>query len=507
MLPGMSGDQQTDIPRPNASVVGRRAFRGSVGITLADSLAVPAGLIIVIALTRGLGPEIYGVFVLSSAIVLWIEWTLASFFSRATVKMVSDASAPMDVAGTLVKWELAVGIAAGIVVALAAGGIASMLNEPALTGPLRLLAVDIPIFSLGQALRNAQVGIGRFDYRAAASGTRSIVRLALTLLLIHLGFSLTGALLAMIGASIAEVLVASRGLKLSWRHGPASPAFRLIAAYAVPTFVFAAAVRIFDRMDLLMLKATGATTAAAGLYGATLTATRIPMLLAGSVAPLILATMTMLLRTKEVDAARTMARQSVRLTLLFLPFAAIGAGASPGLLRLALGSDYSIGPWVPTALIAAAAAMFLLSVGVAILTAAGKPGVTSIVGSAMVLAAFPAHLMLIPRFGAEGASTVTAVTALIAAGITARVALREIGSTFPWASLVRCSAIALPGYLLAVRLESDGPVVVLTVGGLSLLALFALYLVREIGPAEMKLMASLKPGSREAATADDSSVS
>ncbi|HUF16631.1 MAG TPA: oligosaccharide flippase family protein, partial [Thermoanaerobaculia bacterium] len=448
----------------------------------------------------------YGIFVLATAIVLWVEWTLASFFSRATVRMVSDSSAPMDVAGTMVKWEFGVGIAAGIVLGLGAPSIAAILNEPAVAAPLRLLAIDIPIFSLGQALRNSQVGIGRFDHRAAASAARSVMRLVLTLLLLHFGFSITGALLAMIGASIAEALVASRGLRLGWRNGPAAPAFRLVAAYAVPTFLFAAAVRVFDRLDLLMLKATGATTASAGLYGATLTATRIPMLLAGSIAPLILATMTMLLRSRETEAARTMARQSVRVTLLFLPFAAIGAGSAPGLLRLALGREYIVGPFVPSALIAAAAGLFLLSVAVAILTAAGKPGVTSVVGGVMVLAAFPAHLFMIPRFGPEGASAVTAVISVIAAGITARIALRVVPTKFPVASLVRCTAIALPGYLLAVWLGSEGPIVLLTVTVLSLFALLALYLVREIGPAELKLVATLRPGTREAPIDPDSTV-
>lgn len=504
MLPSMGDELQPDVPDQSAAAVGRRAFRGSVGITLADSLAVPAGLIIIIALTRGLGPELYGIFVLATAIVLWLEWTLASFFSRATVKMVSDTSAPMDVAGTLVRWEFAIGLVAGIVLALGAGAIASVLNEPGLAAPLRLLAIDIPIFSLGQALRNAQVGIGRFDRRASASAARSIVRLALTLGLIHLGFSIEGALMAMIGASIVEVLVASRGLRLGWRRGPASPTFRIVASYAVPTFLFAAAVRVFDRLDLLLLKATGATTVAAGLYGATLTATRIPMLIAGSVAPLILATMTMLLRNGEVGAARTMARQSVRLTLLFVPFAAIGAGASPGLLRLALGSDYVVGPFVPTALIIASAALFLLSVGVAILTAAGKPRATSIVGGAMVLAALPGHLLMIPRFGSAGASAVTAIVSVIAAGVTASAALREVDARFPWASFVRCAVIAVPVYAASVWLDSEGPAVLLTVGGLSLLALLALYVLREIGPAELELIATLRPGASESTPESES---
>ena len=87
----MSGDLQKDLSPHSPSAVGRKTFRGSVGVTLADSLAVPAGLLIVIILTRGLGPETYGVFVLASSIVLWLEWTLASFFSRASVKMISDS--------------------------------------------------------------------------------------------------------------------------------------------------------------------------------------------------------------------------------------------------------------------------------------------------------------------------------------------------------------------------------------------------------------------------------
>lgn len=482
----------------DAASVGRKTFRGSVGVTMADALAVPAGLLIVIILTRGLGPETYGVFVLASSIVLWLEWTLASFFSRASIKMVSDATSPMDVASVLVRWETSIGLAAGAVLALGAPWIAALLSEPALTGPLRLLAIDIPIFTLGQALRNVQVGVGRFDRRAAASATRSIVRFLLTLLLVQMGFSVAGAILAMIGASIAEVLVVGRGLALRWRGSASSPTLAAVATYAVPTFLFAAMVRIFDRMDLLMLKGLGASTAAAGLYGATLTATRIPMLLAGSIAPLLLASMSVLLRSQEQQAASTMARQSVRLTFLFLPFAAIGAGFSTELLRLALGKEYAIASFVPSALILAALALFLLSIAVAILTAADRPGATSVAGTLMVVTAIPAHLLMIPRLGAEGAAAVSASIALLAAGGTSWFALGHVGARFPLLSLSRCFIVATPAYLLSRSLEVTGPLVLASVAGMSLLALVALFLVGEIGPAEFRLLATLRPGTREA---------
>ena len=499
----MSGDLQKDLSPHSPSAVGRKTFRGSVGVTLADSLAVPAGLLIVIILTRGLGPETYGVFVLASSIVLWLEWTLASFFSRASVKMISDSPTPMEVASALVRWETGVGLVAGILLAVGAPWIAALLKEPAITLPLRLLAIDIPIFTAGQALRNAQVGVGRFDRRAAASATRSIVRLVLTLLLIQLGFSVAGAVLAMIGASIAEVIVVSRGLAFRWRSGSNAPTFAAVATYAVPTFLFAAAVRIFDRMDLLMFKALGASTAAAGLYGATLTATRIPMLLAGSIGPLVLASMSILIRTREREAAQTLARQSVRLTFLLLPFAVIGAGLSTPLLRLALGREYAVDVFVPSALIMAALGLFLLSIGVAILTAADRPRATSVAGGVMVIAALPAHLLMIPRLGAEGAAAVSATVAILAAAGTTWFALRVLGTGFPILSLLRCLLVAIPAWFASRFLEVEGPLVLLAVAGLSALAVGGLYLVREIGPAEVRLLSSLRPGSsKESAEAE-----
>ena len=69
----------------------RRMASVLVGLTLLTAVALPAGLITAIVLTRGLGPGPYGRFVVAATTVAIIEWLLIAVLARPGVKFVAEA--------------------------------------------------------------------------------------------------------------------------------------------------------------------------------------------------------------------------------------------------------------------------------------------------------------------------------------------------------------------------------------------------------------------------------
>jgi O-antigen/teichoic acid export membrane protein len=69
-------------PEPiHSGKAARHVLDGSLRILLAEGLILPTGLITASVLTRYLGPAKYGLFTLTSMVVIWIEFCVTSFFA------------------------------------------------------------------------------------------------------------------------------------------------------------------------------------------------------------------------------------------------------------------------------------------------------------------------------------------------------------------------------------------------------------------------------------------
>ena len=294
---------------------GRHTLEGVIRVFLAEALMLPTGLLTLAFLTRRLGTGNYGLFTLAATVVTWIEWSVSSVFARAAYKSVGEAADWRPVGTTVVRLHLAVGVAVMLLLVLLAGPIATLLGEPTLTNYLRLFAVDIPIFTLAHAHRHILIGIGGYRQRAVLSAGRWLTRLGLVVVFVSLGLSVRGAILGSIGASVVELAIARWHIRPPLFRRSTFPA-RQLWGYAMPLFLFAVSMRLFDKMDLFVLKALGASAAQAGVYGAAQNLSVVPGIFALSFAPLLLATLTRLLRDGHEEHARAMARDSLRLVLL-----------------------------------------------------------------------------------------------------------------------------------------------------------------------------------------------
>jgi len=475
---------------PQFSHPGRSILDGTIRNFLAEALIIPTGLFTVVFLTRRLGPEGYGLFSLVATIIAWLGWSVTSVFSRATVKFIGEAQEWQPVGNAVVRLHLVVSSGTALVLWLLAEPIARLLDEPGLSTYIRLFAIDIPFFSLGQAHRNILVGMGSFRQRALATTGRWIARMLFIVLFVELGLSVPGVILGCIGSSLVELALARRYIRPSLFQSSDFPVGRLWA-YAAPLFLSTITLRSFDKLDLVMLKALGGTVAQVGIYSAAQNLSVVPGLFAMGFAPILLSTLSRMLRDGDSHAARAMSRNAMRMTLLMMPFAGFTAGAASEIVGLIFGAPFLPAAPLLSILIFGALAGLMISVTTAVLTAAGKPGWTFALTGPLLPLALVGHLLVIPRLGAIGASLVTTILACLCALATV-LAVHQMWRVFPpaatlWRSaLITALAYALaaywpvPGFWLLIKL----PAIVLVIGT-------SLLLLGEFSKDEMSLPLSL----------------
>ena len=366
--------------------------------------------------------------------------------------------------------------------ALLAGPIAMVLGEPALEGYLRLFAIDIPLFGAAQAHANVLVGIGAFGQRAWLSVSRVFARLVLIAALVGMGYSVEGAIWASIGASIVELLVARRFVKPDiFRRSTFSAT--LLWQQAVPLTLFAVTTRLFDKMDLFFLQALGGSNELAGLYGGAQNLSIVPALVSMSFSPVLLSSISRLIRDGAEIEAKALAREALRWTVALAPFAAIAAAASPEIVRLVLGEAFAGAARPLSLLVFAAAAMVIVSAGTAVLMAAGKSGWAVYLTGPMVPLAAAGHVLLIPRFGASGAASVTLIVATLTAFATLAAIHRLWGVVPPGLTFLRAAALCVVAYVMTAAWPAAGLMVPVKLAAISIFVGCAFLLIGERMPA------------------------
>ena len=273
---------------------------------------------------------------------------------------------------------------------------------------LRLLSLDIPLFALATIHSSILVGRGQFSRRAVLTSIYNCSRLLLIVLFVSLGFSIQGAILLYIGAS-AILLICSR----IFIHPPVSLQTGLSLAglwdYMLPLLIFTMAMNLFQRLDLLIVKALDATVGAAGYYGAAQNIAGVIGLLAAAFMPPLLATLSRVAEKSGLEDAKKISRESFRLILCLMPLIAVAAGTSAELIRFVYGQVFAPAEPVLMLLLFTGMGRLVLAVASSTLIAAGRPDLVA----KLILPAVPLATMLdilfIPRFGMVAAAIVTTV--------------------------------------------------------------------------------------------------
>jgi O-antigen/teichoic acid export membrane protein len=471
-------------PRPGG---GRRLASGTLYVFLAEALIFPTGLATAAFLTRVLGPEDYGLLTLAATLAAWFEWTVVSIFARAAVKFIGEADDWRPVATTVVRLYLIAGVLAALAFAALARPAALLLGEPRLQGYLLVYALDLPLFCLSQAHMAVLVGVGEFPSRATAAVGRWIGRLLLMLVLVGMGYSVYGAIAANVGASVVELAIARYCIRPPLL-GRSSFAAGRLWGYAVPLFLFAISMRLFDRVDVVAIKALGGTGAQVGLYGAAQNLSLVPLLFGSVLAQILLSTLSSMQRDGRIEASDRLARNGIRVIVVLFPFAAMVAGSAHEIVTLIFGAAFAATAPLLALLIFAGVALAMIQVTSAVLTASARPGLTFATAGPLVLTAVAGHVALIPLFGPIAAAAVTTVCAFVAGAATIVLVGSVRGIAVPLATLARSVVAAALAYVAASGWSTPGPWVMVKLAAVSGLIVAVLAVLGELDASEIALL-------------------
>jgi len=430
-------------------------FSSALRVFAGEALALPSGVLVTAFLARRLEPEGFGVFALATAIVVWVEWGVASLFSRQTVRQVASAEDWRPVAGAALRLSLLLGGLAAAALAAASPWLARALEAPDLAACLVLYSLEVPLFSAARAGRSVLIGIEGFGERGRVAASRWIARLVLIDLFVWAGAGLKGAVAGSVGAAAVELLLCWRRLGLSRGGGSRFPAAALLKD-APSFFTSAASLRLYTRLDLFLLKSLGGSIAQAGAYGAAQAVAALPNLAGASFTTPLMGALTRLRCSGRDAEARALLRAALRATLCLLPLAGVVAGSAEDVALFLFGGRFAESA-TPLALLSAGSfALLLLSVATSALTAADRPRAVLGLTAPLVLLAGGAQLFVIPRMWLAGAALVTCTVAWLGAAAGLVSVYRTWGVLPPPGTLWRAAAVTCITYVAAVCWPAKG---------------------------------------------------
>jgi O-antigen/teichoic acid export membrane protein len=472
------------------SQLGRQMIDGTVRVFLAEALFPITAVITAAFLTRRLGANGYGLLTLAATTITWIEWSLVSLFSRATIKFIREAEDWKPVGQAIVRAQFGISIGVMLAVFAAAGSMAQLMHEPKLAGYLRLLALDIPIFNLAFVHRGILIGLGGFRQRAVAGGVRWIARLVFIVILVEQGMHIHGALIGMIGASLVELAICRAYVRPPiWGR----PSFRVreMMGYVAPLFVFALTSKVIERIDLFMLKGMGASAELAGIFGAAQNLALLPGLVSLSMAPLLLSTLSRLVAEEDPPGAKPMAEQALRGVIILVPITVMIAMAAPAVVDFIYGQDYAQASPLFAILMYGSMAKVIIAVATVTLTAAGKPSWCLAVSTPMLVVVVVAELIMIPRWQETGAALgSTAVS--IAGAVGALVLVFRCWRVYPpFGTVVRTTVLVVVMCLVPWAWPKHGAWIMLEMSIGVVIVLLMYFLLGEFNPEERLFFRSL----------------
>lgn len=471
----------------------RQGLLGGATVTmLAESLALPAGIIIAGSLTRGLGPEIYGRFIVVATALGIAEWLLIAVFARAVVKFVAEADHWEGVGATAVRVYLATGALIGASFWIGADAFAALLKDPSLAELLQAFAPQIPIFAVSAAARNILAGRGRFQQQAYASAAAWTGRVVFIVGFVALGWGVHGAILGSIcgtaTGAIVSLLMVGPGL---WTR-PTLPVRKLVQL-AVPVFVSMVSVRLLDQIGVFVLEAVGRQPEDVGFYGAAMNVFIVTTIVGAGMTPVLISSLSAARMAGGREAVQPLVAGASRFGVSLFPLAAIVAGAAGELAVFVFGEAFvPTGPLL-SILVIAAFVRANISILSAVLIGLDRAWLVAAVAAPLPLIALLGHVFMVPEGGATAAALVTLGASLL--GGLAFLAATTVTGVFvvPWPTVGRAAVLTAVAFGLASSIPAPGAWVLLKTGVLTAAVAGAFVVTGELSPAELARLRGAGP--------------
>ncbi|HXI93417.1 MAG TPA: oligosaccharide flippase family protein [Blastocatellia bacterium] len=488
--------------RPVASTdnIAAIAGRGAIYITAAKIWFIVSGYGITVTLAHLLTIENYGIYRVVINTVSIINAVIVTGTYQTVSKYVSQEPEKAD----SIKWkalglQVYVGGAATLGFFLLAPTVASLLNDPRLTGWLRLASLITLSYSFYSVYTGYFNGKKRFDIQAGLDISYSTLKLVFIVLLAWLGFGVTGSVggfaLAAASALVISAIIARGGD----RKGDARAGQLLKFQSYLLLFTFV--LTLLQRVDLMLIKALSspdATTASenAAYYSAAVDIANITYQIIVSVTFVIFPLISQ--STFADDRARTQSyiSKTLRYTLMVMALTAtLFSSSAGGVLRVIYRETYQAGS--PALRIVAFGMLFfgLLYIVTTIISASGQPGVSLLLGVITLVTSTALNALLIPSLGLVGAATATTISMLVGTVLACAYLWRRFRTLVSFTSTLRIAACAGVVYCASLLFSPASKVLVIAqLIGLSVTYVIVLVLSGEFGRSDLRLIARVARG-------------
>lgn len=471
----------------------RQVLSGTLWNMVAEGSRLPVGFITVFVLTRVLGPENFGRFTLTTTVVLWLKFSISILFEQATLKLVGEAEDWRPIATKVSQLTGVLSLGVMLLLWGSAPAIATLLQDPALANYLRLFSLDIPLFCFARLHINLLTGIGQFRSRALGLAGYWLTRGLLIVGLVFLGWSVPGALIGCLSGSLASLLIGRTFIQPSLFQKARAFPTRQLWMYAAPLFISGVSMQVYLRLDLFAYKVLSGTVAQAGVYALAINLTLIAQLFALALNPLLLATLSRLLKAQDHKRAQTIAQTALRILLLQLPLLAMLVASASELIVLGFGTDYAAAAPLFTWLLFSALGLDLVQMTAAILAGIGRPRASLGLTAPLPLIALCGYVWLIPSLGAVGAAQVKTLVILLG-GLVGGLMVRSAWAIrLPIATLCRSVLLCGVSYTAALFWITPGWWVLLKLVIVSIGIVLGLALLGEFDQQDIALIRSKLP--------------
>jgi O-antigen/teichoic acid export membrane protein len=466
---------------------------GAQGVFLFSSYALH------MVLARLLGPAGYGTYGVVFNLLSILFVVVSAGLPQAVARYVGADNRQAEGirrSAFILQAGCALALTAALVVT--SGPIAWLLADPGLLPYLQLSALSIPPYALYCLWASYLGGLHLFERQAVVVGLYGSLKV-LAVCLPAVVWGLTGALAGLAVAPAAAIVVAfwlTPSLAGSDRGDVTG---RTLVRFAAPFATFAVAAEALTLLDLFLAKAFVVDEAAIGFYTAASTIARVPYFLFIGLASAVLPAVARSEARGERETTAKLSRQALRVVILAaVPAVGFTAVAAGPVIDLLYSSAYA----------PAAVQLPLLTLGMSLASlfrvcanleaGAGRERRGMVVGLLALAAGVAGGIPLTSTWGPTGAALTNLLMGAVASGLSLALLARHQPQAVPLSTAAKCLLAVLPAVALAKFLPVSLAGLALDLVGGAAIYLLALVALREVGPADLRLLQALLPGRKGA---------
>lgn len=240
-----------------------------------------------IIITKAIGPESYGFFVLAMTVISFLEVQSLFGMESTIVKFVAEYIAKRDILrlkGTIL-WGIVLSTLVSIILGVALFGTADLIavhlfHKEALIPVLRVIVISVPFTSITTILLAAIQGANRIKYKVLVQRIQiPLLRFVSIMAVVFMGYKLMGIVWTYVFVAIAGIIIGCYYLNKTFngifREGPVVIERRKITFFSTQLLFSGLFLQTINKADILIM-GYFLPASIIGIYGIV---TRIPLLL------------------------------------------------------------------------------------------------------------------------------------------------------------------------------------------------------------------------------------